>query len=1169
MKATRRRGYLIPLALVLMVVMLALMAVLHHYETVGRRAWTYTEADLQLQQTRQWALAQTLGLLPSGVQQRSSDVSMTLPKPVTSDSVPLNYGARALGLDSDGRWSGLANLAVARKPLTQLDPTVDAGPGTYRYNAVRPRSNGFGFDVFGGRTLTESVTQWNFCAAAAPHGSVYLDEVAAFANPYFGEQNANQQWSGQRAVVAAAETVNVNRLRYGSAYSQAGVVQLGAGSLAFAGGQTAFPAGTLNDSFWSSLEFARTSLKTTALTLDNKTEFLGATRFTQILDDLVHFRVPNLKAGISLRSSVEFTCPTFPWFGRSSIPMPSVPPFIVFIFEQSFWFHAPFPPDGSTLNKADVDAIQKRITELHQARARKEAMLRMLMGGEAIPPQKEVEVPGRPAEPGLIKSYEALRPSLTADLELLRVNAENPNAPLLTSLSTPSDLLIWLAHFSPRGYFNADGNLLPGIYPTDAVWPSLNTDPEAALVAESLSKLFPQLSDQFSNQKDSKGYLLPPTTTWQGQVIRPGQALPQNFWATALPEGPGSPGERQFRMVQLLWNTWNFNNPLTKAVRLADELRRRIGSDSIAIDKANRQMDEIYAKAIAESNEKIPKTRDEDKKLPDGGQPGRAYARYGYSYDVFYHVIKDLIDGNISDRWQQDWPMVLFGTRTFRHNFGLAGNTTIMKASVNVPAGRSLYCGRAMTLEGDLWIQRGATMTVAGDLRLVAPPEFKKEEVLKRVKKSPFPPCGRIMLEEGASLVVEGDLTCEGTAERGSLCVVGPLDGIHPITSAVFCSGTLTLPHGTQTWVDLSDTISSFGSVAAKFGSAFRLLTQEVAPVAAKVAGPFHTRKSFFCAECPTYNAGVLSVFVPIFVPWPDTHVNKWVGLANVITRFCAVADNFQFGENTVLHTDWWPLQREDQYFGYGLPSLLPKLDYKTRVKKITIINLDDLLSKFNELAEKMLLAAWERMVKFVDDALTELLKKLLNPLDNSSKPSPTEESISWLEDLRKQLVENGPIDFLLNKAAEFIDSQIEFFSEEEQAHECSGVLLSAGKQLVVGVPGSEARAKRVAGLLVAGGDIYLHTEYTVGVVVSRTGSINPPASRARTSLLYYPPFSVASLHNPRAVTDFSQQSFVRQLPAFIQRAVDYHFGPHTEPGTALDVRFTTAARSQAGGWER
>lgn len=236
-----------------------------------------------------------------------------------------------------------------------------------------------------------------------------------------------------------------------------------------------------------------------------------------------------------------------------------------------------------------------------------------------------------------------------------------------------------------------------------------------------------------------------------------------------------------------------------------------------------------------------------------------------------------------------------------------------MEAVWTVPPGRTCKIVADTQIRGALWIQRGASMYIAGSL-VVSPADdwFLSDPGVTVDREDPLYPDGRIYLEEGATLLVDGDLTVEGgSTTGGSILVACPLGSVQPINSAILCKGNVSITHGIQPGMTLEELFLSFSSQSEGAASMFRFLRvflPDIAPNVAKYLGPFEERTCWFADYATTIESFPLLPIVgdlplPIPLPYPNCLREKFESVA----WYSTVNLNMWLGENLYPMALWWP----------------------------------------------------------------------------------------------------------------------------------------------------------------------------------------------------------------------------------------------------------------------
>jgi hypothetical protein len=531
------------------------------------------------------------------------------------------------------------------------------------------------------------------------------------------------------------------------------------------------------------------------------------------------------------------------------------------------------------------------------------------------------------------------------------------------------------------------------------------------------------------------------------------------------------------------------------------------------------------------------------------------------------------------------------GGATWSGGSGSSGATGFsVNATMTVPRGRAMKMTGSLTLNGDLWIQRGACLYINGDLNMHGQPGAAGHATY---------PQGRIVLEPGATLLVSGNLNGAGCNWQGSIAICGPFgpgdmlqpssgvqEAVQPITSAIICKGTVNLPYGVMPSIMLGD---AFNAIGLKDGTTYFIdpLLTDIAPNLAKIYGVFYKRKCWFaptttafmqfsCFQpigealeavpfCEGIGAALIALsFVPIG-PVPGTacpqakyQKNTEVTAFNVLTYFYQFTLNMQLGEYFYPNAGkWWP-------FGHGRVPCFPKFDpgiieplFKEGVGDLTstLSSVQGALDTFwsdikgagTSVLNDITGCASGGSCQFITNTFDELAKSIIsqmNPVNMLSGGSGTDPS-SYMDTLLGSVesdVESKVENYLgVTKFKDSIDNawtQLEttVTNQVEQAILCEtpGVLVY-GNQVNIGptsaysAPGADNLDPSVAGV----------TPFAVGLFISN-GDLNDTAEKtvgclysmtgninaATTSLYFYPYFTGASLCVPKNLTDSALDPF-------------------------------------------
>lgn len=433
-------------------------------------------------------------------------------------------------------------------------------------------------------------------------------------------------------------------------------------------------------------------------------------------------------------------------------------------------------------------------------------------------------------------------------------------------------------------------------------------------------------------------------------------------------------------------------------------------------------------------------------------------------------------------------------TREVRRPSDIPLGTLGTKGTLTVPQGRTLKLAHDLHVRGDLWLQRGSSFHVQGKLDI---------------------PRGRILLEEGASLLVEGDLRCSGgTPVTGSVTVAAPYDEVHPLTSAILCKGNILLGKGVGQGVTMTDLVGYARAENPALAPAHDFLRAYdwLAPQIAKVLGPFEPRTCWF-ADYATTVVFVPIKGVPIPVPLPLPQANCLKGLFDLLSPFYALQLNARLGPNLYPQSLLW-------LYGRGVVPIFPRSDPKVAVGK-----LGALVGSIPELSAQVVLAL---LPEFLKEAVGEVAKAVLfkalvlgvnsilsnvlpfnpvpcSPFDSAKQPRALRQIVDTvLGTVGAKLLESFLAVVIVTR-----DSLVGEIGKDPSAlaREAPGLFVYADKSLYLGAAKGDSPV--AAGLFVARGDLVCRAERTFGALVSLEGSIQAE------DLYYYPYFTWSSLYNP------------------------------------------------------
>ncbi len=482
-----------------------------------------------------------------------------------------------------------------------------------------------------------------------------------------------------------------------------------------------------------------------------------------------------------------------------------------------------------------------------------------------------------------------------------------------------------------------------------------------------------------------------------------------------------------------------------------------------------------------------------------------------------------------------------FGNGDFTSNWRKINTADfIYSGTFVVPRGRTLNFPRNMTIEGDLWIQDGASFYVGGNLKLKVP--SKPSQLPDMVKSS-----GRLFLGKGSSIIVEKDFECGGSIPLGSIVLNSPNQKINDITSVIYSkTGSVSIPYGIMPGISVDELAKlSRSSLPSSFAEGLKALIDNSANIS-KVSGPFHFRKAFFSS----YASNILlfrhknldnlinqSGFRPIVMPFKQQKANFLCAFFPIFTESFTYVMNAYLGENTPTNSDWW-------IFGYGVIPILPKMDTGTIAENMSVLKdisaaLEQLKSFNNDITSVL-----------ATDAPINLLDSARNALDGCASVYAVFYSGSFgpgcddkANNLTRQIIQTtqqaykpfGQIITNMDRAKDTLTSASRLFisfygntypsikshlpgGDDQKAFiECPGILIYAEKDINMGTKEKllPQTVFPASGLFIANRDIEIKSRFrVVGCLISLSGNI----SANDTHLRYYPYFSQASIYIPKDV---------------------------------------------------
>lgn len=504
----------------------------------------------------------------------------------------------------------------------------------------------------------------------------------------------------------------------------------------------------------------------------------------------------------------------------------------------------------------------------------------------------------------------------------------------------------------------------------------------------------------------------------------------------------------------------------------------------------------------------VPVTRAQDPAGSDGV--------FGWNYSTvmgnMLGLLLDTITGdfdNIAKRVSAEVRLVHFGREDNVPHFQF-GDTFVTRSTFTVPRGRTMRFQGNMQIQGDLWLQRGSVMAVHGNLQVQAPNAPSAA--------NPYPASGRLFLEEGATLIVHGNFQCQGSPQYGSVMVGGEPGEIHPLTAAILCKGRVDIPYGIFSGSTVDDLLG-----LELLENAVKDLLETAAPNISKVAGPFHLRRPYFAKYASTFQLTIIPPTlitppIPIPMPIPMPKENILVFAFRALSLAYTGTLNAALGENLYTHADWWP-------FGDGVVPMTAKLSDDAISGAVAgalgLLGSDE-LEEMQKIEDKVKTFAqsfvgdamnWaikegvQKLVKEVAVMLTPGMNMLLDTLVSAivtevqGKEKGADELFGdFVTEITNTVA--GPMQQVLGNVLTASD----FSDPDAYVREHSGALVFAGDSIHIG-----SQAKLAAGMFVAGNDIDVQADLTIGTLMSRNGDIHT------NRVLYYPYFNQASLYLPKS----------------------------------------------------
>jgi hypothetical protein len=455
-----------------------------------------------------------------------------------------------------------------------------------------------------------------------------------------------------------------------------------------------------------------------------------------------------------------------------------------------------------------------------------------------------------------------------------------------------------------------------------------------------------------------------------------------------------------------------------------------------------------------------------------------------------------------------------------------------MVANLDVPRGRTLKLTKSnVVVAGDIYLHPGAVLDVSGNLTVQAPDSWTDFKGTAASGDNTLSyPNGRVIMEEGSSLIVSGDLNVTGgTYDAGSVlltCDYGPNTGL---TRLIYCDGDINVKYGMGPAVEfgvLVDALAKNDSTLKGFmDDFFDPFTEEVAPQMAKLpyVGPWQWRTCWFANYCTTFE------FIPLLEefglggPWPIPlpFQNCLRDVFKYLSIIYSTELNYFIGENLYTHSPFW-------LFGRGVSPVMLKVRPELVADALgeiqwTTIAWDDFKDQAEQFVSDVIPGFAEGIVEEVIAKIIASAAADLLPFDPiTCGPSEGDTAAESMESAADKYLDEklGAMEGLLQRSLEQVllhlqnDVYDKLDSDDPKyavLRELPGVCVASGSTITIGTAGGSRLA---SGLFVAQSDLTINCEYTVGSAISVGGDIEV------SQLLHYPYYDRVSLYNPKKISD-------------------------------------------------
>lgn len=512
--------------------------------------------------------------------------------------------------------------------------------------------------------------------------------------------------------------------------------------------------------------------------------------------------------------------------------------------------------------------------------------------------------------------------------------------------------------------------------------------------------------------------------------------------------------------------------------------------------------------------------------------------------DVFVYPCRVVhFAGRRPEFWSANTDLLRSDQLTFDRPGYAPLNYNSMKATWSIQPGKPVKLRGDWQIAGDLWIRRGGLLIVDGDLKLTRPLRWPAVDYAdvgdngihfdykEKEATGPMRPTGRIILEEGASLYVKGDLEVDGSEALGSVTLTARYGVPSMINRAIICDGDVVLNHGIQSGILMDELLGDLGDFGKKVYGELDQFLNRLTPFLSRVPviSPFAWRDSYFADYAFTIEVFPESEAVglpPVVLPIPLPFENCLKDPFDYISMAYAIELGFNLGPEFMTHSLTWP-------WGNGVVPAMPKVDPEALEASVKDFKVPS--SLINALdAKEIALTVLNALENFGETLLKSVLAEALNDIIGSELGLKCGSGKSGKTAKKEAKAVFKTIWANKTKILAWIKLGVRHYSiASEKAQEAwqnemkdgiplvkesAGLFLHAEGSISVG-PGS------ASGWLVAKNDINVRSEIFVGTLMSRFGNVQAETVYA------FPYFSYASIYKPAGFANTPAEMVQFEIP--------------------------------------